>query len=41
MQPLANGTLVSHDFDWTANGSDLVLSRGNITSNVVMIDGFR
>ena len=28
-------------FDWTADGRDLILSRGNVTSNVVMIDGLR
>ena len=28
-------------FDWMPDGRDLVVSRGSVTSNVVMIDGFR
>ncbi|MGZ7042750.1 MAG: TolB family protein, partial [Thermoanaerobaculia bacterium] len=28
-------------FDWTADGRDLVASRGEVTSNVVLIEGFR
>jgi len=28
-------------FDWSADGRDLVASRGDVTSNVVLIDGFR
>lgn len=28
-------------FDWTANGDDVVASRGEVTSNVVLIEGFR
>ena len=28
-------------FDWTADGRDLVASRGEVASNVVLIEGFR
>lgn len=28
-------------FDWTADGRDLVASRGEVTSNVVLIEGFK
>ena len=28
-------------FDWTADGRDLVAARGEVTSNVVLIEGFR
>ena len=28
-------------FDWSADGRDLIVSRGSVTSNVVLINGFR
>jgi eukaryotic-like serine/threonine-protein kinase len=28
-------------FDWSADGRDLIVSRGSVTSNVVLISGFR